>query len=61
MKHGVPVALATDDAGVSRTDGMTHEYVRAVQDFGLGYSDLKHMARESLEHSFLAGPESVGG
>ena len=55
MKHGVPVALATDDAGVSRTDGMTHEYVRAVQDFGLGYADLKHMARESLEHSFLAG------
>jgi adenosine deaminase len=55
-QHGVPVALATDDAGVSRTDAMTHEYVRAVQDFGLSYADLKHMARESLEHSFLAGP-----
>ncbi|MBV9609591.1 MAG: adenosine deaminase [Acidobacteria bacterium] len=56
MKHNVPVALATDDSGVSRTDAMTHEYVRAVQDFGLGYTDLKHMARASLEHSFLAGP-----
>ena len=56
MKHGVPVALATDDSGVSRTDGMTHEFVRSVQDFGLSYVDLKHMVRESLEHSFLAGP-----
>jgi adenosine deaminase len=55
MKHGVPVALATDDAGVSRSDGMTHEFVRAVQDFGLSYADLKHMVRQSLEHSFLAG------
>jgi len=29
MKYGVPVALATDDEGVSRSD-MTHEYLRAV-------------------------------
>ena len=27
MKAGVPVALATDDEGVSRSD-MTHEYLR---------------------------------
>ena len=56
-KFGVPVALASDDEGVSRSD-MTHEYLRAVQDQGLSYTDLKQMARSSLEHSFLRG-ESV--
>ena len=30
LKYGVPVALATDDQGVSRSD-MTHEYLRAVE------------------------------
>jgi adenosine deaminase len=52
---GVPVALSTDDEGVSRID-LTHEYTRAATDFGLGYLDLKNMARASLEHSFLPGP-----
>ncbi len=51
---GVPVALSTDDEGVSRID-ITHEYTRAVLDFHLGYLDLKRMARTSLEHSFLPG------
>jgi adenosine deaminase len=50
----VPVALSTDDEGVSRIN-LTHEYARAAIDFGLGYLDLKTMARTSLEHSFLAG------
>jgi len=50
----VPVALSTDDEGVSRID-ITHEYARAVLDFHLGYLDLKRMARTSLEHSFLPG------
>jgi hypothetical protein len=54
MKYGVPVALATDDQGVSRSD-MTHEYLRAVETYGLSYADLKRMARESLEHSFIPG------
>lgn len=54
MKYGVPVALATDDEGVSRSD-MTHEYLRAVETYGLSYSDLKRMARASLEHSFIPG------
>ena len=51
---GVPVALSTDDEGVSRID-LTHEYVRAATEFGLGYLDLKKMARTGLEHSFLPG------
>jgi adenosine deaminase len=54
MKYEVPVALATDDLGVSRSD-MTHEYLRAVEDQNLTYADLKRMARASLEHSFLPG------
>jgi adenosine deaminase len=52
---GVPVALSTDDEGVSRID-LTHEYTRAALDFNLSYLDLKNMARTSLEHSFLPGP-----
>ena len=51
---GVPVALSTDDEGVSRID-ITHEYTRAALDFNLTYLDLKKMARTSLEHSFLPG------
>ena len=54
MKYGVPVALATDDEGVSRSD-MTHEYLRAIETYHLSYADLKRMARQSLEHSFLPG------
>ena len=50
----VPVALSTDDEGVSRID-LTNEYVRAARDFNLSYADLKDMARTSLEHSFLPG------
>jgi adenosine deaminase len=53
---GVPVALSTDDEGVSRID-LTHEYTRAATDFDLTYLDLKNMARASIEHSFLPGPD----
>lgn len=54
MKYGVPTALCSDDEGVSRSD-MTHEYLRAVLDQHLSYAELKQMARQSLEHSFLPG------
>jgi adenosine deaminase len=50
----VPFSLSTDDEGVSRID-LTHEYVRAVLEQGLTYSDLKLSARDSLEYSFLHG------
>jgi adenosine deaminase len=50
----VPVALSTDDEGVSRID-ITHEYVRAALDYHLGYQDLKTLARTGMEHSFLPG------
>jgi adenosine deaminase len=51
---GVPMALSSDDEGVSRID-LTHEYVRAVQSYDLHYADLKRMVRTSMEHSFLPG------
>jgi adenosine deaminase len=53
-KFGVPVALSTDDEGVSRID-LTHEYLRAVETFGLHYPELKQMARMGMEHNFLPG------
>jgi len=50
----VPVALATDDAGVSRSD-ITAEYQRAAETYHLSYADLKKMARASVTYSFLPG------
>ncbi len=52
--HGVPVALATDDQGVSRSS-MAGEYLRAALDQHLDYRQLKTIARQSLEHAFLPG------
>lgn len=54
IRAGVPVALATDDEGVARSD-MTHEYLRGAEDQKLSYGQLKKMARTSLEHAFLPG------
>lgn len=54
MKFGVPVSLASDDEGVSRSD-MTHEYLRAIETYRLSYPDVKRMARQGLEHAFLPG------
>jgi adenosine deaminase len=53
-KFHVPVALSTDDEGVSRID-LTHEYVRAAETYSLSYADLKQMVRTGLEHNFLPG------
>jgi adenosine deaminase len=52
---GVPIALSTDDEGVSRID-LTNEYTRAAMEFNLSYLDLKRSARTGLEHNFLPGP-----
>jgi adenosine deaminase len=53
-QYHVPVALSTDDEGVSRIN-LTHEYVRAAMTYPLNYSDFKGMVRTALEHSFLPG------
>jgi adenosine deaminase len=54
LKFGVPIALATDDPGVSRGD-ITQEFERAAETYHLKYQDLKKFARASLEYSFLPG------
>lgn len=54
LEMGVPVALSTDDEGVSRSE-MTLEWMRAVQDQRIGYPTLKAMARNSLEYAFVEG------
>ena len=56
LKYGVPVAIATDDEGVSRSD-MTREYQRAVESYGLDYVELKKIVRNSIEYSFLPPDE----
>ena len=53
-KFGVPVALSTDDEGVSRGQ-LTDEYQRAVLTYKLTYAEIKEMVRNSLEYSFAPG------
>lgn len=50
----VPVALSTDDQGVSRID-LSHEYVRAANEYHLSYEELKQLAQTGMEHNFLSG------
>jgi hypothetical protein len=54
LEYGVPVALATDDQGIARSD-MSQEFLKAAEDQGLGYLQLKMMARNSLEYAFVSG------
>ncbi len=54
IRNDVPVALSTDDEGVSRID-LTHEYQRAASNYDLSYQDLKTISRNSLHYSFLPG------
>jgi hypothetical protein len=51
LRYGVPVALVTDDPGVSRST-MTLEYRKAVEEQGLDYRTLKRMARDSIAYGF---------
>lgn len=52
--YGVPVALATDDAGIARSD-ISREFLKAVEEQGVGYIVLKRMVRNSLEYAFIEG------
>jgi adenosine deaminase len=54
LEYGVPVALATDDEGVARSE-ISMEFLKAADEQGLGYLQLKTMARNSLHYSFVAG------
>lgn len=52
-KMGVPVALSTDDSGISRHE-LWGDYAFAVRN-GATYEDLKTAARNGIAFSFLAG------
>ena len=54
IEYGVPVALATDDEGVARSE-MTLEFVKAAEEHELSYIQLKTMARNSLQYAFIPG------
>ncbi len=54
LEYGVPVALATDDEGVSRSE-ISMEFLKAAEDQGLAYVQLKTIARNSLQYAFIAG------
>jgi len=54
LRHGVPVALVTDDEGVLRSD-LTREFRRAVDEQEVDYPTLKGMVRNSLQYAFAEG------
>ncbi|MCX4446635.1 adenosine deaminase [Streptomyces sp. NPDC058369] len=53
-RYGVPIVLSTDDPGVSRID-ISHEYQYAAKTYSLSYTELKDLARASLEYAFRDG------
>jgi adenosine deaminase len=54
LQAGVPIALVTDDEGVSRID-LSNEFVRAARDYAFSYATLKRFVRNSLEYGFIKG------
>ncbi len=54
LKYSVPVSLATDDMGITRSE-REQEYLKAIETYHLSYATLKMMARNSLEHAFVTG------
>ncbi|MCE5314707.1 MAG: hypothetical protein ABFD49_03010 [Armatimonadota bacterium] len=54
QEAGIPMILNTDDEGVSRGN-LTMEFVRAIRTYNLSYNDVKLLARNSIEYSFLPG------
>jgi len=51
LAFGVPVAIVTDDMGVSRST-YTQEFMKAVDEHGLDYRTMKALVRNSIEYSF---------
>lgn len=56
LQFGVPVALSTDDEGVTR-DPLTTEFKYAVDWYQFSYATLKTLVRNSLHYSFLPGKD----
>jgi len=54
LSAGVPTVLSTDDEGVERID-RTNELQRAVASYGLKWSTLVGLERNTLEYAFVRG------
>ena len=52
LRHHVPIALATDDEAVVRSD-LTASFERAVLGYGIDYPTLKEFVRNSLRYAFV--------
>ncbi len=53
--RGVPIVLASDDAGLLRTD-LSEQYVVIASEYPqIKYGDFKKFVRNSIEYSFLQG------
>jgi hypothetical protein len=51
LRNHVPIALATDDEGVTRSR-LTDSFVRAVLGYGIDYPTLKTFAENSIRYGF---------
>ena len=55
FSRGVPIVLASDDAGVLRTD-LSEQFVVIASEYPtIKYQDFKKFVRNSIEYSFLKG------
>ncbi len=54
VNNHVPVALSTDDQGVSNTS-LNNEYYMAVSRYPLSYQQIKNIDRNSLYYAFIQG------
>ncbi len=53
LRHHVPIVIATDDEGVSRSD-INAEYLLFVSRYKPGYAQLKETVYNSIRYSFLS-------
>jgi len=52
LRNHVPIALATDDEGVTRSN-LTDSFERAVLGYGIDYPTLKTFATNSIRYAFV--------
>lgn len=52
LRNHVPIALATDDEGVTRSE-LTDSFERAVLGYGIDYPTLKTFAQNSIRYAFV--------
>ncbi|WP_341747279.1 hypothetical protein [Candidatus Tisiphia endosymbiont of Dascillus cervinus] len=58
MQYGVPIAISTDDPGVSRNN-LTDEYLKFVTRYKPSYDKLKEIVSNSIKYSFLTEDEKT--